>query len=170
MLSKFSSRPKILSITVPEKGVGWIMVDGFILSWVKSWFINCTVSISIRSLGSEVSKDLSLESVRELSNNCGSLSQSKTQSWAESVRESVGDSGWQLTIVSNGVRRGNWMTVSPSSVTFYFSNMDKEVIKEGERIIKVRKGQKRNARRRQRQAFVQYANICITKYDYEHRG
>ena len=170
MLSKFSNRPKILSITVPAKGVGWIMVDGFILSWVKSWFINCAGSIFIRSLGSEVSKDLSPESIRELSNNCGSLSQSKTQSWAESVRESVGDSGWQLTIVSNGVRRGNWMTVSPSSVTFYFSNMDKEVIKEGERIIRVRKGQKKNARRRQRQAFAQYAKICITKYDYEHRG
>ena len=62
----------MLSVAVPVKGVGWTLVDDFVESCVKSWFINCTGSISIRSSGNEVSKELSLESVRELSNNCDS--------------------------------------------------------------------------------------------------
>ena len=50
------------------------------MSCVKSWFINRTGSISIGSSGNEMSKELSLESVREESNNC--------DSWSRSVRRS----------------------------------------------------------------------------------
>ena len=63
-----------------------------------------------------MSKELSLESVRELSNDCNSWSQSVRRSWDESTRESVGDCGWRLTVVSNGVRCGNWTTVSPRCI------------------------------------------------------
>ena len=67
------------------------------------WFINCTGSISVGSSGNEMSKELSLESDRELSNDFDSWSLSVRQSWAESTRESAGDCGWRLTVVSNGV-------------------------------------------------------------------
>ena len=82
------------------------------MSCVKSWFINCTGSISVASSGNEMSEDLSLESVREVSNDCDSWSQSVKRLWVESTRESAGDCGWRLTVVSNGVRCGNWTTVS----------------------------------------------------------
>ena len=114
MWSTFSSHSKILLAAVPVKEVGWISVGGFVVSCVKSWFINCTGSISIESSGNEMSKELSLESVRELSNDSWSLS--VRWSWAESTRESVGNCGWWLTVVSNGVCRGNWMTVSPCCI------------------------------------------------------
>ena len=104
MRSKFSSQSKIVSAAVPVKGVGWISVEGFVVSCVKSWFINCTGSISVGSSGNEMSKELSLKSVREVFNDCDSWSQSVRQSWAESTRESAGDCGRQLTIVSNRVR------------------------------------------------------------------
>ena len=51
MRSKFSSQSKILLAAVPINGVGWISVEGFVESCVKSWFINCTGSISIGSSG-----------------------------------------------------------------------------------------------------------------------
>ena len=54
------------------KEVGKISVEGFVVSYVKSLFINCTGSISIGSSGNEVSKELLCESVRELSNDCDS--------------------------------------------------------------------------------------------------
>ena len=53
MQSKFLSQSKIISVAVPVKGVGWISVEGFVVSCVKSWFITCTGSISIGSSGSE---------------------------------------------------------------------------------------------------------------------
>ena len=80
------------------------------MSCVKSWFINCTGPISIESSGNEVSKELSLESVQEVSNDCDSWS------WAGSTRESAVDCECQLTVVSNGVRCENWTTVSPRSI------------------------------------------------------
>ena len=52
------------------KGVQWVSVEGFVVSCVKSCFINCTGPIFIWSSGNEMSKELSLESVRELSNDC----------------------------------------------------------------------------------------------------
>ena len=113
MWSKFSSQSKILLAEIPVKGVGWISVEGFIVSCVKSWFINCTGSISIGSSGNEMSKELSLEFAREVSNDCDSWSWSVRRSWAESTRESAGYCQWRLTFVSNGVRCGNWTTVSP---------------------------------------------------------
>ena len=116
MRSKFSSQSKILSAAVPVKGVGWISVEGVVVSCVNSWFINCTGSISIGSSGNELSKELSLESVREVSNDCDSWSRSVRWSWAASTRESAGDCGWRLTVVSNGVRCGNWTTVSPHCI------------------------------------------------------
>ena len=116
MRSKFSSQSKILSAAVPVKGVGWISVEGFVVSCVKSWFINCTGSISVGSSGNEMSKELSLESVQEVFNDCDSWSRSVRQSWAESTRESAGDCGRQLTVVSNRVRRGNWTTISPRCI------------------------------------------------------
>ena len=51
MQSKFSSKSKILLAAVPVNGLGWISVEGFVVSCVKSWFINCTGSISIGSSG-----------------------------------------------------------------------------------------------------------------------
>ena len=114
MWSTFSSHSKILLAAVPVKEVGWISVGGFVVSCVKSWFINCTGSISIGSSGNEMSKKLSLESVRQQSNDSWSLS--VRWSWAESTRESVGNCGCRLTVVSNGVCRGNWMTVSPCCI------------------------------------------------------
>ena len=116
MQSKFSSQSKILLAAVPVKGVGWISVEGFVLSCVKSWFINCTGSISIGSSGNEMSKELSLESVREVSNDCDSWSRSVRRSWADFTRESAGDCGWRLTVVSNGVCCGNWKAVSPCCI------------------------------------------------------
>ena len=116
MQSKFLSQSKILSLVVPVKGVGWILVEGFVVRCVNSWFINCTSSISIGSSGNEVSKELSLESVREVSNHCDSWSWSVRWSWAESTRESAGDCGWRVTVVSNGVYCGNWTTVSPHCI------------------------------------------------------
>ena len=113
MQSKFSSQCKILLAAVPVKGVGWISVEGFLVSCVKSCFISCTGFISIGSSVSEMSKGLSLESVRELSNDCDSWLQSVRRSWAESTRESAGDCGWRLVVVSDGIRCGNWMKVSP---------------------------------------------------------
>ena len=82
------------------------------MSCVKNWFISWTGFISIGSSGNEMSKGLSLESVRELSNDCDSCLQSVRRSWAESTRESAGDCGWQLAVVSDGIRCGNWMKVS----------------------------------------------------------
>ena len=114
MWSTFSSHSKILLAAVPVKEIGWISVEGFVVSCVKSWFINCTGSISIGSSGNEMSKELSLESVRQQSNDSWSLS--VRWSWAESTRESVGNCGCRLTVVSNGVCRGNWMTVSPCCI------------------------------------------------------
>ena len=114
MWSKFSSQSKILLAAVPVEGVGWISVEGFVVSCVKNWFINCTGSISIGSSGNDMCKELSLESVRELFND--SWSWSVRWSWAESTREPVGNCGWRLTVVSNGVRCGNWMTVSPCCI------------------------------------------------------
>ena len=64
---------------------------GIRVSCVNSSFINCTGSVSIRSSGNKMSKELSLESVREVSNDCDSWSQSVRRSWAESTRESAGD-------------------------------------------------------------------------------
>ena len=64
------------------------------MSCVKSWFINSTGSISIGSSGNEMSKELSFEPVREVSNNCDSWSWSVRRSWAESTRESAGDCQW----------------------------------------------------------------------------
>ena len=93
MRSKFSIQSKILSAVVPLKGVGWISVEGFVVSCVSSWFINCTGSISIGSSGNEVSKELSLESVREASNDCDSWSRFVKRSWVESTKESAGDCG-----------------------------------------------------------------------------
>ena len=90
--------------------------EGFIVSCAKSWFINCTGSISIGSSGNEMSKELSLESVRELPNDCDSWSHPVRRSWAESTRESVGECGWRLTVLSNGVCCGNWTTVSPGCI------------------------------------------------------
>ena len=114
MWSTFSGHSKILLAAVPVKEIGWISVEGFVVSCVKSWFINCTGSISIGSSGNEMSKELSLESVRQQSNDSWSLS--VRWSWAESTRESVGNCGCRLTVVSNGVCRGNWMTVSPCCI------------------------------------------------------
>ena len=85
MWSKFSSQSKILLAAVPVEGVGWISVEGFVVSCVKNWFINCTGSISIGSSGNDMCKELSLESVRELFND--SWSWSVRWSWAESTRE-----------------------------------------------------------------------------------
>ena len=116
MRSKFLSQSKILLAAVPVKGVGWISVEGFVVSCVKSWFINCTGSIYIGSSGKEMTKELSLESVQELSNDCDSWSRSVRRSWAESIRESVGDCRWRLTVVSKGVRCGNWTTVFPRCI------------------------------------------------------
>ena len=116
MRSKFSSQSKVLSAVVPVKGVGWILVEGFIVRCVNSWFINCTGSISVGSSGNEVSKELSLESVREVSNHCDSWSRSVRRSWAESTRESAGDCEWRVTVVSNGVYCCNWTTVSPRCI------------------------------------------------------
>ena len=90
--------------------------EGFIVSCVKSWFINCTGSISFGSSGNEMSKELSLESVRELPNDCDSWSWPVRRSSAESTRESVGECGWRLTVLSNGVCCGNWTTVSPGCI------------------------------------------------------
>ena len=112
MRSKFSSQSKTLPTAVPVKGVRWISVEGFVASCVKSWFINCTGSISLGSSG-KVSKELLLESVREQSIDCDSWSRPVRRSWAKSIRESVGRCGWRLTNVSKGVRSGNWTTVSP---------------------------------------------------------
>ena len=86
------------------------------MSYVKSWFIKCTGFISIESSGNEMFKELSLESVQELSNDCDSWSWSVRRSWAESTRESAGDCGWRLTVLSNGVRCGNWTAVSSRSI------------------------------------------------------
>ena len=61
------------------------------VSCVNSWFINCTGSVSIGSSDNKMSKELSLESVREVSNDCDSWSQSVRWSWAESTRKSAGD-------------------------------------------------------------------------------
>ena len=91
--SKFSIQSKILLATVPINGVGWISVEGFVVSCVNSWFINCTGSIS-GSSGNEVSEELSFESVREVSNDCDSWSRSVRRSRAESTGESAGDCGW----------------------------------------------------------------------------
>ena len=55
------------------------------MSCVKSWFINCTGSIYIASSANEMSKELSLECVRELSNGCDSWLPSVRWSWAEST-------------------------------------------------------------------------------------
>ena len=90
--------------------------EGFIVSCVKSWFINCTGSISFGSSGNEMSKELSLESVRELPNDCDSWSWPVRRSSAESTRESAGECGWRLTVLSNGVCCGNWTTVSPGCI------------------------------------------------------
>ena len=113
MWSKCSIQSKILSTVVPVKGVGWISVEGFVVSCINSWFINCIGSISIGSSGNDMSQKLWLESVWEVSNDCDSWSQSVRQSWAESNRESTGDCGWRVTVASNGVCCGNWTTVSP---------------------------------------------------------
>ena len=115
MWSKFSSQSKI-SATVPVKEVGKISVEGFVVSYVKSLFINCTGSITIGSSGNEVSKELLCESVRELSNDCDSWSRSLRWSCTESISESVGDCGWWKTVASNGVSFGNWTTVSPHCI------------------------------------------------------
>ena len=96
MWSKFSSQSKILSAAVPVKGVGWISVEGFVVSCVNSWFINCTGSISIGSSGNEMSKELSLESVREVSNDCDSWSRSVRWYWTASTRESAINSCFKL--------------------------------------------------------------------------
>ena len=42
------------------------------MSCINSWFINCTGSISRGISGDEMSKELSSESVQELSNDCDS--------------------------------------------------------------------------------------------------
>ena len=60
MRSKFSSQSKILSAAVPVKKVGWISVEGFVVSCVKSWFINYTGSISIGSSGNEMPRNYHL--------------------------------------------------------------------------------------------------------------
>ena len=49
------------STAVSVKGVGWILVEGFVVSCVKSWFINCTGFISVGRSGNEVSTELSCE-------------------------------------------------------------------------------------------------------------
>ena len=116
MRSKFSSQSKILSAVFPVKGIGWILVTGFVVSCVNNWFINCTGFISIGSSGNEVSEKLSPESVREVSNDCDSWSQSVRRSWTESTRDSAGDCGWRVTVVSNGVHCGNRTTVSPRCI------------------------------------------------------
>ena len=116
MRSKFSIQSKIFLAVVPVNRVGWISVEGFVVSCVSSWFINWTVSISIGNLGNEVFEEVSLESVREASNNCDSWSWSVRRSWTQSTKESVGDCGWWLRVVSNGVRCGNWTTVSPRCI------------------------------------------------------
>ena len=113
MWSKCSIQSKILSTVVPVKGVGWISVEGFVVSCINSWFINCIGSISIGSSGNDMSQKLWLESVWEVSNDCDSWSRSVRRSWAESNRESTGDCGWRVTVASNGVCCGNWTTVSP---------------------------------------------------------
>ena len=107
---------KILSAVVPVKRLGRISVEGFVVSCVKSWFINCTGFISVGSSGNKMSKELSLESVWEVSNDCDRWSRSVRRSWAESTRESAGDCEWQLTVASNEVRCGNWTTVSPCCI------------------------------------------------------
>ena len=63
-----------------------------------------------------MSKELLLKSVRELSNNCDNWSRPVRWPWAESTRTSVGDCGWRLTVVSNGICCGNWTTVSPCCI------------------------------------------------------
>ena len=68
MLSKFSSQFKI-SAAVPVNEVGWISVECFVVSCVKSWFINCTGSISIGSSGNEMSKNYLLN----LFENCPAI-------------------------------------------------------------------------------------------------
>ena len=63
-----------------------------------------------------MSKELSSESVQELSNDCDSWLQSVRRSSTKSIRESSGNCGMWLTVVSNGVSFGNWTTVSPLCV------------------------------------------------------
>ena len=63
-----------------------------------------------------MSEELSLESDRKVSNDCDSWSRSVRRSWTESTRESVGDCGWRVTVVSNGLRCGNGTTVSPRCI------------------------------------------------------
>ena len=112
MRSKLLIQSNILLVVVPVKGVGWISVEGFVVSCVSSWFINCTGSISIGSSGGEMSKELSLEFVREVFSDCDRWSRSVRRSWSESTRESAGYCEWRLTVVSNRVRCGNWTTIS----------------------------------------------------------
>ena len=112
MWSKFLIQSNILLAAVPINRVAWISVEDFVVS-CASWFINWTGSISIGSSGNEVSEEVSLESVQEVSNNCDSWSRSVRWSWDDSTRESAGDCGWRVTVVSNGVCCGNWTTLSP---------------------------------------------------------
>ena len=96
MSSKFSIQSKKLSGLVPVKWIGWISAEGFVVSCVSSWFINCTGSTSIGNSSNKMSKELSLEFVWEVSNDCDRWSRSARRSWAECTRESAGDCEWQL--------------------------------------------------------------------------
>ena len=105
--------PAIFSAAVPAKATGWISVKAFVVSCVNIWFIIWTGSISFGSSGSKVSKELSSESVGELSKDCESELILGRWLSVGSSNESAEDGDNRLTTVSTEVSFVNCTTISP---------------------------------------------------------